>query len=55
MSEYKLKDGVEGFTVIDGAMAGKSFKKGISYPEIPPQEAEKFEVIPETPVDDEER
>jgi hypothetical protein len=42
---FTLKDGVQGFTVIDGPMAGKSFKKGKFYGEIPPQEAAKFEEV----------
>jgi|GEM_PF-3236931 len=42
---YKLKQGVQGFTVIDGPMAKKSFKQGETYAEIPPQEAAKFEEI----------
>lgn len=42
---FTLKKGIQGFTVVDGAMAGKSFKQGMSYPEIPPQEAAKFEKI----------
>ena len=44
---FTLKDGVQGFTVIDGPMAGKSFKSGMSYNEIPPQEAARFEEIKE--------
>jgi hypothetical protein len=44
---YKLKDGVQGFTVIDGEMAGRSFKSGITYDAIPSQEANKFDVIPD--------
>ncbi|KFO68562.1 hypothetical protein ER57_03210 [Smithella sp. SCADC] len=51
MAQYKLKDGVQGFTVIDGEMAGKSFKSGIAYDAIPSQEAAKFYVIPEAAVD----
>jgi len=43
---YTLKQGVQGFTVIDGPMAGKSFKSGMSYKEIPPQEAAKFVMTP---------
>jgi hypothetical protein len=44
---FTLRKGVQGFTVIDGAMTGKSFKQGMSYPEIPPQETAKFEKIVE--------
>jgi hypothetical protein len=48
---YILRKGVQGFTVIDGPMSGKSFKSGIAYDEIPPQEAAKFEVIPDAAAD----
>jgi hypothetical protein len=44
---YTLKQGVQGFTVIDGPMAGRSFKSGMSYKEIPPQEAAKFVMTPD--------
>jgi hypothetical protein len=44
---YQLKKGVQGFTVIDGPMAGKSFKSGMSYKEIPPQEAARFTEVKE--------
>jgi hypothetical protein len=44
---FKLKEAIQGFTVIDGPMAGKSFKQGIIYPEIPPQEKAKFEKVAE--------
>lgn len=40
---YTLKKNIQGFTVIDGAMAGKSYKHGVAYLEIPPQEAAKFD------------
>lgn len=42
---YRLKPGVESFQVVDGPMAYTTFKKGETYDEIPPQEAEKFEEI----------
>ncbi|MEN6422079.1 MAG: hypothetical protein ABFD76_09030 [Smithella sp.] len=45
MAQYQLKTGVQGFTVIDGEMAGRSFKSGIAYNEIPSQEAAKFDVV----------
>jgi len=44
---YKLKEGVQGFTVINGEMAGKSFKSGIAYDAIPSQEAAKFVMTPD--------
>ena len=52
MKQYVLKEGVQDFTVIDGPMAGKSFKAGVIYDEIPPQEAAKFVIIPEAPAED---
>ena len=51
---YKLKQKVQGFTVIDGPMAKKSFKQGETYAEIPPQEAAKFEKIVEEAANQEE-
>ncbi len=44
---YRLKKGVEAFTVMDGPFEGRSFKPGVAYTEIPPQEAKKFEEIRE--------
>lgn len=46
---YKLKTGVQSFTVVDGEFAGKRYDPGIIYSEIPPQEKSKFEKIPEDP------
>lgn len=42
---FILKKGVQGFTVIDGPMAGRSYQSGVAYEEIPPQESAKFENI----------
>jgi len=44
---FRLKKGIEGFTVTDGDLAGRSYEKGRVYHEIPPQEAGKFEKITE--------
>jgi hypothetical protein len=42
---YKLKPGIENFQVVDGAFAGRKFRKGFLYAEIPPEEARKFEEV----------
>jgi hypothetical protein len=42
---YKLKPGIEAFTVVDGPFAKHDFKPGRVYDDIPPQEAKKFEEI----------
>jgi len=44
---YKLKNGIEAFTVVDGEFEGRGFKPGILYGEIPPQEVHKFEEVKE--------
>ena len=43
---YRLKPNVEAFTVVDGTHAGKTYKRGGSYAEIPPEYAGKFEIEP---------
>jgi hypothetical protein len=40
---FILKPEIESFTVVDGPFAGRDFKKGIIYSDIPPAEAQKFE------------
>jgi len=42
---YKLKPNVPDFTVVDGKFEGRTYKAGETYPEIPPQEKQKFESI----------
>jgi hypothetical protein len=49
---FTLKKGIQGFTVIDGGMSGKSFKPGVAYEEIPPQETAKFEEIKDAKPDE---
>jgi hypothetical protein len=44
---YKLKTGIEDFQVVDGAFAGRKFRKGFLYAEIPPEEAQKFDEVAE--------
>lgn len=39
---YRLKEGQESFTVVDGPLAGRTFIPGQPYPEIPPEEAHRF-------------
>ena len=47
MSKYKLKPGFEAFDVVDGPLAGRKFKRGVLYSEIPENEASKFEEVQE--------
>lgn len=44
---YRLKKNMESFQVVDGQFAGRSYRPGVAYDEIPPQEAGKFEQIKE--------
>lgn len=45
MPEYKLKKGQERFQVVDGSFEGRKFEPGIVYPEIPPEEARRFDDV----------
>ena len=49
MAAYKLKHNAESFTVVDGAFAGKTYRPGTVYAEVPPQERGRFEEIKEEP------
>lgn len=42
---YKLKAGMESFTVVDGSYAGRKYLRGRTYADIPPQEVHRFEEI----------
>lgn len=42
---FKLKENVADFTVVDGPFAGREFRAGQIYAEVPPQEKEKFETV----------
>jgi hypothetical protein len=42
---YTLKPNQENFTVVDGPLAGSSYKRGKLYKEIPPQEAHRFDDV----------
>ena len=46
---YKLKENQESFQVVDGAFAGRSYKRGESYAEVPPNEAHRFDEMPDIP------
>lgn len=50
---YRLKNGVESFTVVDGKFAGRTYERGQAYAEIPPQEKGRFEEIREAPASSE--
>ena len=45
MTQYKLKQGIENFQVVDGAFAGRKFVRGKVYGEVPPEEKKKFDEI----------
>jgi len=42
---FQLKKGKEGFTVVEGPFAGRSFTHGQPYAEVPPGTSGKFEEI----------
>jgi len=44
---YQLKTGSESFTVVDGPYAGKTYKPGQAYADVPPQEKKRFMEIKE--------
>jgi hypothetical protein len=46
---YKLKENQESFQVVDGEFAGRSYKRGETYSEVPPNEAYRFDEIPDAP------
>lgn len=42
---HRLKKGQEAFEVVDGPMAGRKFRPGEVYAEIPAQEKRRFEAV----------
>lgn len=42
---YRLKSNVADFTVVDGKFAGRNYRAGETYDEIPPEEKNKFEKL----------
>jgi len=46
MPNYKLKPNVPDFEVVDGPQAGRKFKSGQVYTDVPMEEKSKFEIIP---------
>ena len=42
---YKLKESAENFTVVDGNLSGRKYEHGITYIEIPPGEASRFDSL----------
>lgn len=42
---YQLKNGQEGFELVDGPDAGKSYRRGKSYPTVPAGHEHRFEKI----------
>lgn len=47
---FRLKKGIEEFEMVDGAFAGRKFKRGVLYAEVPPGEKRKFDEIKEETV-----
>ncbi len=43
---YKLKPNVPDFEVVDGPFAGRKYKAGETYNEVPKEEAHKFDNVP---------
>lgn len=52
MKAYRLKPGQEAFQVVDGPCEGVTFRPGMTYHEIPPREAGRFEEVPEPAVEE---
>lgn len=42
---YRLKNGQEGFEVVDGPDAGKSFRRGKTYPSVPAGYENRFDKV----------
>jgi hypothetical protein len=42
---YKLKTNVPDFEVVDGKFAGRKYRHGQTYQEIPPEEVKKFDQV----------
>lgn len=43
--KWQLRPGQEAFEVVDGVMAGRKFRSGTHYAEIPPAEKGRFEEV----------
>jgi len=46
---YKLKEDQESITVVEGPFAGRNYRHGETYAEVPPQEMRRFEEIKPAP------
>jgi len=44
---WKLKAGEPNFDIVDGPFAGRQFRAGVNYAEIPPGEQNRFEKVEE--------
>jgi hypothetical protein len=42
---FKLKQKYEVFKVVDGPFAGKTYRHGVVYDDVPPQEKHKFDQV----------
>ena len=50
MTQYKLKPGQERFQVVDGPYENRQYEPGMVYPDIPPEEAGRFDEVVIDPV-----
>lgn len=46
---YRLKANAPEFTVVDGSMAGRTFRHGIGYDTIPESDQSRFEAVADVP------
>lgn len=46
---YELKPNVADFEVVDGTFAGRKYRAGVLYKEVPPEEVHKFITEPPPP------
>ncbi len=46
---FRLKKNAPEFEVVDGKLAGRKFKRGVEYSEIPENEKGKFEAVKPAP------
>lgn len=44
---YRLKKGQPAIEVADGQFAGRKYRHGVIYDEVPPQEKHRFEQVPD--------
>lgn len=52
---YRLKKNVPEFEAVDGPLAGRKFRHGATYEEIPPGDAHRFESAERPPREEKEK